>query len=203
MATARDPGELGADQVVAAATVLARAFQDDAGTVFFLPDAAERAAILPAFFAPMVRFAVTHGETATLGDPLAAVAFWLPPEVAATPAGLEEAGMGAVVASWSPTVQARFGAFVGHLGAEHARLMGEIPHWTLFFVGVVPGSQGAGLGSRLLRPMRERLQQDGAVCYTETLEARNLPFYERLGFRVIAESDVPGSRTHVWSLRVG
>jgi hypothetical protein len=57
-----------------------------------------------------------------------------------------------------------------------------------------------GAGEQILRSALERIRADRLPSYTETLEASNLPFYERLGFQVIAESDVPGSAAHVWSL---
>jgi hypothetical protein len=38
-------------------------------------------------------------------------------------------------------------------------------------------------------------------CYLESADERNLPFHERLGFRVVEAGMVPGSHLRTWALR--
>jgi GNAT superfamily N-acetyltransferase len=57
-------------------------------------------------------------------------------------------------------------------------------HWYLEAMGVAPGYQGRGIGSRLVEPMLERCDAESWPAYLETANARNLGLYERLGFRV-------------------
>jgi ribosomal protein S18 acetylase RimI-like enzyme len=60
-------------------------------------------------------------------------------------------------------------------------------HWYLEALGVAPGYQGRGIGSRLVEPMLERCDAERWPAYLETANARSLAFYERLGFRVSEE----------------
>lgn len=41
----------------------------------------------------------------------------------------------------------------------------------------------------------------GELCYLDTLEAHNVPFYERHGFRVVTEGDMPERDIHIWVMR--
>src|SRR5438132_13521590 len=69
---------LSQNQADLAAGVLARAFQNDPALVYGIPEAAQRARILPAFMKTFVTYAVLFGEPyATVGE-TQAVALWLP-----------------------------------------------------------------------------------------------------------------------------
>lgn len=41
----------------------------------------------------------------------------------------------------------------------------------------------------------------GLCCYLEAPTAGNARYYERRGFRVLAETNVPDSDVHVWLMR--
>ncbi|MFH1626439.1 MAG: GNAT family N-acetyltransferase, partial [Pseudomonadota bacterium] len=73
-------------------------------------------------------------------------------------------------------------------------------HWYLWIVGVEPQSQGKGYASKLLRPMLTRIDKDGLPCYLETLDERNVPIYEHLGFKVVDESTVPNTSITNWAM---
>lgn len=60
-------------------------------------------------------------------------------------------------------------------------------HWYLEALGVVPGNQGRGIGSRLVKARLERCDAERWPAYLETANARNLGLYERLGFTVSEE----------------
>ena len=57
-------------------------------------------------------------------------------------------------------------------------------HWYLLGVGVHPQHQGAGIGKALLEPVLNATDENGLTCYLETQTARNVKFYEKLGFSV-------------------
>lgn len=62
MASMNVPVRLSAARVAAAALVLARAFQEDAGTVYMIPSMVERSRGLPFLFTPTIRYVLAHGE---------------------------------------------------------------------------------------------------------------------------------------------
>lgn len=66
------------------------------------------------------------------------------------------------------------------------------PHWHLGPVGVERERQGQGIGTALLQAFTERMDASRALAYLETDKQANVPFYERFGFKVAAESAVLG-----------
>ncbi len=65
------------------------------------------------------------------------------------------------------------------------------PLWILAIVGVEPKAQGGGIGSALIEFGLERARADQAGVFLETVIARNVPYYERFGFRVVEAADAP------------
>src|SRR5690606_694712 len=54
----------------------------------------------------------------------------------------------------------------------------------LWFIGVDPARQRAGIGSALLRKVIDVTSRDGLPVYLETSVMENLPWYQRLGFTI-------------------
>ena len=65
------------------------------------------------------------------------------------------------------------------------------PHWYLSTLGTDPEAQGRGLGSAMLAPVLGLCDEDGWPAYLESSKESNIPFYERHGFRVTGEIQVP------------
>ena len=72
-------------------------------------------------------------------------------------------------------------------------------HWYLQMLGTEPTQQGHGLGSAVIAPVLERCDRDGERIYLESSKKRNIPFYERHGFEVTAEIQVPRGPV-VWAM---
>ncbi len=71
----------------------------------------------------------------------------------------------------------------------------EQPHYYLEWIGVLPERQGQGLGTALVQTVLRRADQQGAGCFLETENPRNLPLYERLGFQVANRRVILGVQT--------
>jgi ribosomal protein S18 acetylase RimI-like enzyme len=74
------------------------------------------------------------------------------------------------------------------------------PHWYLASLGVAVGRQGLGVGSALMRPVLEHCDTEGIPCYLESSKERNVPFYRRHGFEVVAEVPLPGDGPPIWTM---
>ena len=74
------------------------------------------------------------------------------------------------------------------------------PHYYLPFVGVDPSAQGQGIGSDLLRPVLGWCDTLRLGAYLENTNARNLVFYERLGFRVLEALVLAPEGPTVWRM---
>src|SRR3954447_18145408 len=188
------------DDAIRAGAVLARAFDDDPAFRWWYPEPDERRDWLPGFFAAQVRLALLLGD-ALGSDEGDAVALSLPPGATIDADAIGRAGVGAAIAGAGPDRAPQIGLFLETLGALHAGAAPE-PHWQLFFLGVEPASHGRGQGSALVEEMTARAGRDGVPCYLDTITAPNVAFYERRGYRVAAEADVPDSPLHAWGMRV-
>jgi GNAT superfamily N-acetyltransferase len=66
---------------------------------------------------------------------------------------------------------------------------------TLAVLGTEPDGQGKGKGSAVLAPVLAQCDRDGEGAYLESSKERNVPFYERHGFRVTEELTVKDGPT--------
>lgn len=184
-----------------AGELLARAFVDDPVSVYMLPNAEDRRRLLPWHFGGIALYGALFGEAYTTAEPLRGVALWLPPgETEMTPERLETAGMNRGPEVLGADTCRRFMRVMKLLHELHAADMPE-EHWYLAGVGVEPALAGRGLGTALLRPVLERADARGDLCYLETSEAANRPFYEKLGFEVLRQGVEEVSRVPYWTFR--
>jgi ribosomal protein S18 acetylase RimI-like enzyme len=77
------------------------------------------------------------------------------------------------------------------------------PHWHLGPVAVDSNLQGQGIGGALLADFCARMEDSRALSYLETDKAENVRFYEKFGFRVVAEAEVLGVRNWFMSRSPG
>jgi GNAT superfamily N-acetyltransferase len=81
-----------------------------------------------------------------------------------------------------------------------APLRPQTPHYFLGAVGTRRDRQREGLATATLTPILERADQEDEPAFLETSSAANVRFYERLGFTVVSEADVPDRGPHVWTM---
>lgn len=170
------------------ARVLAAAFQADPGTMVFLSDERERAAILPEFFRTFVAAALSEdADIVVAGDPIIGVASWFGPERhGPSPEAMGAHGFGGILERSGPDATARLLAMLGEIEANHDRLAtGE--HMRLEFFGVDPALQGRGIGTALIEHGHRRADELGLSCYLETFAEHNVAYYERRGYRTVGE----------------
>ncbi|MEQ9397742.1 MAG: GNAT family N-acetyltransferase [Longimicrobiales bacterium] len=101
-------------------------------------------------------------------------------------------GLARVRAALGEEAYARLEAF------EHAS-EGNEPDGDYYFMGmlgVLPGYQRQGFGRMLLRHVEAMASDAGCGVALSTEDARNVPFYEDLGYRVIGQADI--GELHTW-----
>jgi GNAT superfamily N-acetyltransferase len=72
------------------------------------------------------------------------------------------------------------------------------PHYYLLALGVEPEMQGRSIGSQLMQPVLQRCDREGVPAYLESSKERNVPLYERHGFKVTEELVVPYNGPKIW-----
>jgi ribosomal protein S18 acetylase RimI-like enzyme len=190
---------VGRANVPRVAALLARAFGEDAFMCYAIPDARQRRHLLPWLIGLNVRDGCRYGAVyATPG--LEGAAVWLPPgRTRRTPWRMLRGGMVAAPLRVRWSILRRLAAVEAHAQALHDRYAPE-PHWYLAQIGVEPAQQRQGIASRLLHPMLAHLDAQTLPCYLETENEVNVAFYERLGFRVVAEGAGLPAGLHIWAM---
>ena len=73
------------------------------------------------------------------------------------------------------------------------------PHMHIGPLGVLPEMQGNGVGSKLMQACLAYADGENLPSYLETDRDRNVPFYEKHGFKVIGEEDILGVKNrYMW-----
>ncbi len=179
----------------AVTAALGRAFLDDPFVSHVLPpDCRNREERLRGFMALGATGSLGLGSLYTTAERDGAAA-WLPPGrwkpplrqmLASTPTMLRTLGRRAPVA---------FGA-LSAMEAGHPKE----PHWYLEILGTDPPSQGKGIGAALMAPILGRCDTEGVPAYLESSKEQNVPYYERHGFRVTGEIDLPKGGPRIWPM---
>jgi GNAT superfamily N-acetyltransferase len=192
---------LAADQIEDAGEMLGRAFFDNPMSVYLLPAAATRSRPLTWMFDRTARYGHLFGEVYTTTGSVDGAAIWLPP--GSPPISGErviQAGMGPMSEEMGPDAFGRLMAVKRTWDGLRKRDAPE-PHWYLWVLGVDPPRQGQGVGGALLQPVLARADAEGLPCYLETDKGRNVPFYQKHGFEVLVEGDLPDGGLHYWTLK--
>lgn len=179
----------------ATVATLARAFDEDPVMVWIFPDEQLRRRRLPGFFAASLRGTPRNSgaEVAELGGRVLGAAVWLPPGAWRPPLWRQLVAL--------PGVALRLGSRMAVASTTYGALLRVHPvkpHWYLSGIGTDPPAQGTGIGSELMHSRLVRCDAERMPAYLESSNERNVPFYERHGFRVIGELSVPGGGPTLW-----
>lgn len=182
-----------------AADVLAGAFQDDPFYRFVIPDENRRERNLRWLMGKVIDYSILYGEAYTTPG-VEGVICWLPPGATELKMGrIIRVGLHAIIARFGFAGYRRFNDNMTYSGKVHKSSIKE-SHWYLWAIGVDPACQGKGIGGELLRTVLARAGRTGTPCYLETHNQRNIPFYEKYGFRVVKEGRVPEHNLRIWGM---
>jgi len=161
---------------------LADAFHDDPMMAWIYPETETRPAHSQAFMRAGLEMGFPHGHVYS-ATPDAGAAVWAPPDVDL----FDDAAITNMFTLLGEQIGARaeeVGNGLLEVSAHHPH---DVPHFYLFILGTKRSQQGKGLGSSLMREVLDRCDRQGLAAYLESSNPRNVPFYERHGFKVTAE----------------
>lgn len=179
--------------------VLTDAFVDEAGLNYWLRQDHRKDQARRALFDEIVRKALNSKRdiwVAESSGKLTGAAIWLAP------------GLKAFDFPWWRELlyTPLFLSIAGAAGMQRAQDLGRrlathhpsVPHAHLQFLGVSSTAQGQGVGSALLKEALAPLDRSGTVAYLEASTERNVALYQRHGFEVTSDFELPG--LHFWCM---
>lgn len=189
---------------IAALDALTDALQDDPFYAALTPDLYTRdatwRAILRAYFAYALYEAGAYGKIEIEPQTRAGAAIWLLPQVDDVAQKLRAQKNAALKNILSPRGYENYTAMLEAMAphAEHS-----VPHnaWYLSILGISPALQGKGLGKQLLVPTLAQADTQNAPCFLETFTPRTIPFYESVGFRIVAQHTEFVTRRDYWIMQ--
>ncbi len=192
------------------AQTLVRAFDTDPLMKYVVPSDSERAKRLEGFFYSATLYGYKRGTiyiaTGEKDERVVATAIWLGPAAqnglsvgSAIKAGLT-VPMLKVFFKLGPAATIRLLNVGDYTEKLHHQFMTKM-HWYLLFLGVEPTFQGKGVGGELLQPILKRADQEGLPCYLETMNPKNVPFYQKHGFQMVHTSVIPKGGPQMWAFR--
>jgi GNAT superfamily N-acetyltransferase len=172
--------------------VLTLAFAGDPACRWAWPDPLQYLDAFP-------RFARTFGGsafdlgTAYYDSSYSGVALWLPPGAKQD----EESLIQVINDTVAPGLKDAMFKMFEQMDSYHP---GEA-HWHLPLIGVDPAHQGGGIGIALLNHVLKECDGQRIPAYLEATSTRNVPLYERHGFRALGKIQVLDSPPIVPMLR--
>ncbi|MBA2624484.1 MAG: GNAT family N-acetyltransferase [Acidimicrobiia bacterium] len=165
--------------------VLADGFRDDP-VLTWVFDVSERDEKLGDFFGFLASEAlVPLGASYVLPG---SCANWTPPGTPSWPDDRTDRFGTLLVGICTPAELQRLGALDRSMQEHHPS--GDL--WYLGSIATVVEAQGKGLGSALLQESLRRVDATALPAYLESSNPRNVPLYERHGFRATGTIELPG-----------
>lgn len=188
------------DRAEPAVKVLSRAFEDYPLLHFYFPDNSSREKISNYFLSFAVYTGIMYGEVYATSENLEGIAVWIPSK-------------NYPLTYWKmlrsiPTLKIL--GFVRHGGLKLRHFKEYVDtihqqqtpfkHWFLQVIGVAPRFQGNGYGSKLIKPMLSKIDNEQLPCYLNTISEKNVSIYEHFGFKTIDKSAVPETPLVNWAM---
>jgi ribosomal protein S18 acetylase RimI-like enzyme len=175
----------------------AGAFSDDPVWAWLIPtDVPRRDERMLTFFTSIARSYLRRDKHAYLAGGAAGAALWSAP-------GSWNLPMSEIARESMPAFRA-FGRNLPRALRTQLEVESKHPkeptHWYLGYLGVAPGHQGQGIGTRMLREVLDRADAEGTPAFLESSNERNLTVYERAGFRVVESYQALGKGPTIWRM---
>ncbi|MFW9989452.1 MAG: GNAT family N-acetyltransferase [Candidatus Odinarchaeota archaeon] len=176
------------DHVKKASEVLSRAFYDNPGFIFTIPDDSERKEKLKYIFEYIIRYDVLYGEVYSPSADLEGIAGWIPFEyIYKTYEAKVKSGGKKVVEELGIEFYKRTKKIEEYTDLIHKR-NAPFKHWYLAPLGVEPELQGKGYAGILLKAMFARVEKENLPIYLETNTDKNISIYENHGFEILEDT---------------
>lgn len=182
-----------------ASKLLAQAFYTDQLLNFIYGDTIHEQGKLNWFFRATFRMAALYGVCFGTAEK-DGVLMMLPSDQTNLTIGmLYQSGMLAAPFKMGWASFFRMMRFMDFAEKEHKAAISS-DHYYIMTVGVLPERQGMGVGKKLMTKALESVDANKMPCFLETQNKSNVPFYQRLGFEVVSDKEIPKGELHNWGM---
>ncbi len=189
-----------------ASLVLTRAFHNDPLICLIYPDEEERRTYSPFLWEYLLRDGIRCGEVYAPTSNIEGTSKWLPPHKehmsfwrSLRSGALKMGRMLSMQKDERVLPIRKIEEITKHITDLHKELVKK-PHWYLANIGIDPEHQGKGYGSKLIKPMLERIEREKYPVFLETNFEGNVALYEHLGFKLIDERIIPETNITNWAM---
>jgi GNAT superfamily N-acetyltransferase len=166
-----------AEQQEAVTALITLAFSTDPVVRWMYPDSQQYLSCSPQFFKVFVATALAH-RSAYCIEGYRGAALWLPPDT--------QADENSLISLFQRTVAKDRQAALFNIMEQMNSYHPEEAHWYLPLIGIDPIYQKLGYGSALLKHTLEICDRNKRPVYLESTNPRNIPLYQRHGFKLLA-----------------
>ena len=182
-----------------AANILKQAFFTDPLLNYIYGDEIEKPGKLNWFFRVTFRLVALYCDCLSTAEQIG-VLMMLPPDQAnMTIDKMVRSGLWAAPFKMGWASFSRMMTFMDFAEKEHKAATSS-DHYYIMTVGVLPERQGAGIGKKLMVKALELVDANPMPCYLETQNQTNFPFYQRFGFDVVSDKEMPNGGLHNWGM---
>ena len=185
-----------------AGEILAYAFQEDPVWKKFIEDYIKKDHISSCIFESPIHYSWKYGEVYASSRNLEGIIAWLPN----TTADLTFWRMmrsGAIKAGKKMGIKAskKMGQIFKPTEEDRHKNMKDRAYIYILIVGVNPEYQKQGFGSKLLRALFEKSDNINTPIYLETQTESNVKMYEKYGFKILKEINLPILNLPMWEMK--
>lgn len=182
-----------------ASKLLEQAFYKDQLLNFIYGDTIHQPGKLNSFFRGTFRLAALYGVCLGTVEK-DGVLMMLPPEqIDLSIFKMIKAGLVPMLFKMGLPSLSRMMRFMDFAEKEH-KAAASSDHYYIMTVGVLPERQGKGVGKKLMTRALEIVDANTVGCYLETQNPDNVPIYQRLGFEIVSDKEIPKGGLHNWGM---
>jgi len=191
--------ELTTEDAAWASEILVQAFHTDPLLNFIYGDTINEPGKLKWFFSVTFRLAALYGDCFSTAE-RDGVLMMLPPDQTKMTLGkMYKSGFLAAPFKMGRASFSRMMAFMDFAEKEH-KVATSFDHYYIMTVGVLPERQGIGIGKKLMTKALKIVDANNMPCYLETQNKNNVPIYQKFGFEVVSDKEIPTGGLHNWGM---
>ena len=182
-----------------ASKILEQAFYTDPLLNFIYGDTIHEPGKLNWFFRATFRLAALYGDCFATAEKDGVLMMLPPDQTKITIGKMYKSGMLAAPFKMGWDSFSRLMRFMDFVEKE-PKAASSSDHYYLMTVGVLPERQGMGVGKKLMTRALEIVDANKMPCYLETQNQNNVPLYQRFGFEVVSDNEIPQGGLHNWGM---